>query len=214
MVIIKRITCDVKEDQKLEFYEYQKQWKPLSDVQGFLGQIGGWNKKDPLKACIYSFWQSETDYQHFMREIHDDMFVSSGQEETYHSINVNLFQEQLSLPGSENNIVPILRSSRYCRIALPEVREEKVKHFVDMQKNVWNFGMKKCNGMLGGTFACALNDRSNFLVFSGWKTKDDHQKYMEDHFPDLFKNASPHNDVLNLKGEQFEVEEAWVVLPT
>lgn len=36
---------------------------------------------------------------------------------------------------------------------------------------------------------------------------------MEEYFPELIEAAHPQNDVLNLTGEQFKVEEAWRVCP-
>lgn len=208
-MIIKRIICEVNEGQKELFYEDQKLWKSLCEAPGFLGQSGGWNKSQPLTACIYSFWESQKEYQHFMDEIHDQI-VNSGQK-NYHSLKVTLFQEELSIPGLENSIVNIIKNSNFIRVALAQVKEDKAKHFVDMQKEVWNKGMCKSRGMLGGTFAS--RKENDFLVLSGWESEGDHQRYVDHHFTDLLKTAKPKHDVLKLLGEQCKVEEAWRVLP-
>ncbi|RKL66561.1 hypothetical protein CR203_14835 [Salipaludibacillus neizhouensis] len=84
-MIIKRISCKVREENKDVFYKHQKQWKSLSDAKGFLGQVGGWDIKQPLTACVYSCWRNLEDYQHFMKEEHDKIFFNSGQENTYES---------------------------------------------------------------------------------------------------------------------------------
>jgi quinol monooxygenase YgiN len=210
-MIIKRISCKVKEDRKETFYEHQKQWKPLSKVKGFLGQIGGWSIKQPLTACVYSIWDNQTDYEQFMEDEHDQIFVNSGQESTFESIEVSLFQEKLRVPGVEDNIVNVFKTGNYIRVALSQVEEDKIMHFVDMQENVWNTGMKKSEGMLGGTFAFSQNKSNEFLVLTGWKSEDYHQNYMKENFPKLLKTAKPKNDVLELTGEQFKVEEAWRV---
>ncbi len=86
-------------------------------------------------------------------------------------------------------------------------------HFVDMQEEVWNPGMQKSEGMLGGTFALSQKYSNDFLVLTGWESADDHQHYMGTNFPELLKTANPKNDVLNLTGGQFKVEEAWRVCP-
>lgn len=211
-MIIKRIICKVKESEKETFYEHQKQWKPLSKVKGFLGQIGGWNNKQPLTACIYSFWKSEKEYQEFMEKVHDQIFVNSGQANTYKSINVSLFEEKLSIPGFEDNIIAVIRKSNYIRIALSQVKEHKLKRFVEIQDKVWNPGMGKSKGMLGGTFATNQKQHNTFLVLTGWRSESDHQNYMKENFPELLKKAKPKDDVLELTGEQFKVEEAWRVL--
>ena len=212
-MIIKRIICKVKESEKETFYEHQKQWKQLSKVNGFLGQFGGWNNKQQLTACIYSFWESEIEYQEFMEKVHDQIFVNSGQANTYESIDVSLFEEKLSIPGLEENIVTIIRNSNYIRIALSQVKEHKFKHFVEIQDKVWNPGMGKSKGMLGGTFATNQKQHNTFLVLTGWESEDCHQNYMKENFPELLQKAKPKDDVLELTGEQFKVEEAWRVCP-
>ncbi len=124
-MIIKRISCKVKEGYKETFYEHQKQWEPLGKVKGFLGQTGGWSINHPLTACIYSFWENQTDYERFMEEEHDQIFVHSGQESTYESIDVSLFQEKIRVPGAENNIVDVVRIAKYIRVARSQVKEDK-----------------------------------------------------------------------------------------
>jgi len=211
-MIIKKISCNVKEDQKEIFYEHQKQWKYLSIAKGFLGQIGGWSLKQPFTACIYSFWENQTDYQKFMEEQHDQIFVNSGQENSYESIDVSLYQEELSIPGLVENIVKVLKTSSYIRVSLAQVKEHRINHFVDMHKNVWNLGMQKSEGMLGGTFAFSQKLLENeYLVLTGWKNEVDHQNYIEQNFPELLNSAKPNDDVFELKGDQFKVEEAWRV---
>ncbi|MFD3447100.1 YdbC family protein [Microbacteriaceae bacterium 4G12] len=212
-MIIKKITCKVTENQKEIFYEHQKQWKPLSKAKGFLGQVGGWSIKQPLTACIFSFWESQTAYQRFMEEQHDQIFVNSGQESSYESINVSLYEEELRIPGLVADIVPVLKMSNYIRIAVSQVKEHSIDHFVDMQKNVWNVGMQKSEGMLGGVFACSQKQKNEFLTFTGWKNEVYHQNYVEQHLPELLKVAQPKSDVWELTGDQFKVEEAWRVCP-
>ncbi|WML52273.1 YdbC family protein [Neobacillus sp. PS3-12] len=213
-MIIKRISCKVKEGQKEIFYEYQKQWEPLSKVKGFLGQLGGWSEKQPLTACVYSFWESQADYQYFMKEVHDRIYVNSGQESSFTSIDVNMFQEELRISGLEESFANVLRNGNFIRVSLSQVKEQKTEHFVEMQKKVWNFGLRKAEEMLGGTFSFSQKESNYFLVLSVWKSEKFHQKYMELNFPELIETAKPKNDVLELVGEKFKVEEAWRVSPT
>ncbi|WP_379967500.1 YdbC family protein [Ectobacillus sp. sgz5001026] len=213
-MIIKRISCKVKEGQKELFYESQKKWIALSNVKGFLGQLGGWSESQPLTACIYSFWESQTDYQYFMDEVHDRIFANFGQESSYTSIDVTMFQEEQTISGLEDYFLDVLRNCNFVRVSLAQVEEQKTKDFVEMQKKVWNVGMQKVEGMLGGTFACSLKESNDFLVLSGWKSDIFHQRYMEIHFPRLIELARPKDDVRNLTGEKFRIEEAWRVLPT
>jgi heme-degrading monooxygenase HmoA len=212
-LIIKRIFCNVKENQKEEFYEQQMQWKPLSNVKGFLGQIGGWNSKEPLIACVYSFWNNLTDYNQFMEEEHDQIFRKLGQINSYESIDVSLFREKQWIPGKEKDIVHVCKTSNYIRVAISKVKEDNIEHFVEMQRRVWNTGMQNFEGMLGGTFAQSQMKGNDFLILTGWKSEKDHYNYSKENFPELLKAANTNDDVLELIGEQFKVQEAWSVYP-
>lgn len=140
-MIIKKITCKVKENQTENFSECQRRWQSINTIEGFLGQIGGWDNNEPLTACIFSFWESQSAYQFFMDKIHDPVFLNSGQEHTYTSINVELLQEEFRISGSETDIVSVLQKANYVRIAFSQVKKARVDHFIEMQKK----GMESWN---------------------------------------------------------------------
>lgn len=91
-MLIKSIRCQVADEKKESFSRGQTEWQLLSHVDGFLGQVGGWCEQDPNMAWIVAFWESRTAYQHFMKEVHDKIFLESGQGKTYSSIQVDLFE--------------------------------------------------------------------------------------------------------------------------
>jgi heme-degrading monooxygenase HmoA len=68
-----------------------------------------------------------------------------------------------------------------------------------MQEKVWNRGMQKSKGMLGGTFAFSQVQRNDFLVLTGWKSEDHHQNYKENKFPELSKPQNLRGMYLNLR---------------
>jgi hypothetical protein len=212
-MIIKRISCKVKESKKEAFFDHQKQWQPLSEVKGFLGQLGGWSTAEPLTACIYSFWRTQREYDFFMEEIHDGIVDRSGQRGSYESIDVRLFEENLEIAGMAAGIPEVVERANYIRAAHSQVKEDAVEHFEEMQRNVWNPGMQKSEGMLGGTFAFSQKQRSLCLVLTGWESEAVHRGYMEERFPKLLKMAETKHDVLELTGEEFKVEEEWRVCP-
>ncbi len=212
-MIIKSISCKVKEEHKYKFYKDQQKWKVLNGVKGFLGQFGGWSKNDKLKACIYSFWASEQHYNSFMKEVHDTIFINSGQGKTYSSINVKLFIEKIAFSSNKFIINQLLSEAEFIRIATVQVKEEKVKHFEEMQRNVWNIGMSKAEGMQGGTFASSLKADNSFLVLSGWKNEGFHQSYVDNILPELLRRSNAKMDTLIIEGEQFKLEETWSVIP-
>jgi heme-degrading monooxygenase HmoA len=210
-MIIKKISCRVKQSKKEAFFDDQKQWQSLSEVNGFLGQLGGWSAAHPLTACIFSFWDSQKDYDYFMEKIHDGIVDRSGQSDSYESIEVNLFKEKMEVTGTAADISTVVEKAKYIRTTLSSVEEGAVQHFEDMQTRVWNPGMQKHKGMLGGTFALSQKKRNLFLVVTGWENEAYHQRYVEKGFTELRNKAEPRQDVLKLSGGKFKVEDAWRV---
>lgn len=91
-MLIKSIRCQLEEQKKVLFSKGQTQWEPVSHVKGFLGQLGGWCEQDPNEAWIFAFWENPSAYMHFMKEVHDTIFLDSGQGKTYSAISVDLFE--------------------------------------------------------------------------------------------------------------------------
>lgn len=182
-MLIKSIFCKVNSDQKGLFSERQQEWQAISSTEGFLGQIGGWSVKDPLTACIFAFWENQAAYQYFMDEVHDRIFFSSGQKETYISIQIDRYQ---AIPGSQLDIDSILLQAGFIRASFLDGIEK---------------GMKEAAGMLGGVLAVSQKNPQQFLAFTGWKNEGAYQKYMAEHLSDLTSNI------------QLIVEESWRVCP-
>lgn len=210
-LLIKRILCEVKENQCQTFSEYQAQWKGLEDIPGFLGQIGGWNKKLPMNACIYTFWKNQESYEYFMKNVHDEVF-NPRQADTYSSIKIEMFEEEFNIEGLESNIESVLKKSQFFRVAICEVKEGRVANFLDTQKSVWNQGMLQTKTMLGGEVGSAVKDKNRFLIFSGWKNEEAHEQYVQSYFPILKEKAQMELDLENISGEAFIVEKVWSVL--
>ncbi|TMU85072.1 DUF4937 domain-containing protein [Bacillus sp. BHET2] len=211
-MIIKRIICKVIEDQKVAFHENQKQWSSLSKEKGFIGQVGGWSNEEPLTACIYAFWESQEDYDYFMNEVHDEIFVPSDQGSTYSSIDVRLFDERGSIFRNESELNSVLWKSEYIRVTLAKVREDRLDHFVEMQQKVWSPGMGKSEGMLGGVYSFSQNEKGLFLTLSGWENEVCHHMYVKNRYPRLVEAAKLMEDAEGIVGEGFKVEDEWRVL--
>lgn len=88
-MLVKKIVCDVKEGQQKDFDQAQRQWKSLSDIDGFLGQIGGWCGR---KAIIIAFWKDRDTYHYFMSHEHDTLIYENHQKETYRDISIVLWE--------------------------------------------------------------------------------------------------------------------------
>ncbi|QHE51293.1 YdbC family protein [Pontibacillus sp. HMF3514] len=88
-MFIKKIVCTVEVMDREAFDKAQRQWTPLSQVPGFLAQVGGWRGRD---AVIFAFWESKEAYESFMEDVHDEIFNQNLQKNTYNSISITLWQ--------------------------------------------------------------------------------------------------------------------------
>ncbi len=191
LMLIKRISCKVKEGHQDLFYDCQKQWGTLSQVKGFIGQLGGWSDHKQSTACIYAFWESQQDYQYFMDEIHDQIFAASGQGNTYTSIEIDFFQEELRITGLENQFADVIRNAQYIYSIIQQA-----------EKHGWSAGLQKAKGMLGGTFASSQKDRDTFLVWLAWQSEKQQRRTL------------PQGGAVEWADKKFSVIEAWRVCPS
>ncbi|WP_417898155.1 YdbC family protein [Bacillus haimaensis] len=92
-VLVKYIWCEVEEEKRSAFSKAQEEWDHLAEVEGFLGQFGGWGESG--EAVILGFWESRQAYQHFMEYVHDTIFLENNQGKTYRSITVTLYEGEV-----------------------------------------------------------------------------------------------------------------------
>jgi heme-degrading monooxygenase HmoA len=115
-VLIKWIKCKVPKHQKQSFSRAQEQWKELHGIAGFLGQVGGWNPNNPSEACVLAFWNNLASYQSFMKNEHDAIFEKSGQQHTYESIRVKMYETIQNAPSLSERVVYIVEKSKILHV--------------------------------------------------------------------------------------------------
>jgi len=211
-MLCKWMVCDVLELQKNAFSTAQKQWIKIQGAPGFLGQWGGWDKRNPTNACIMGLWKKESDYQHFMNDLHDHITDDNQQASTYKSLQVSFFQEYMPIPGHKG--VTSADRPTYIRIAECFVKADRVEHFIQTQKELWNPGMSQVEGMLGGHFCRHVDEPLHFLVISFWKEELSHKDYVENVFPELRKHSHVDEELNHLIGRFIALESAWDVPAT
>ncbi|RAL24066.1 YdbC family protein [Thermoflavimicrobium daqui] len=210
-MIIKWIVCQVPEEKKTAFTEAQMIWSSLSDAEGFYGQWGGWNIYQPTKACIFSIWQSLSAYESFMSSIHDTLFLTSDQSQTYQSISVDLSKLVLSIPGEKEFFYQALSHS-YLRMADCMVKPKRINSFLQAQKTIWNPAMGQTKGMIAGVIGETIKIPNRYLVLSLWKDKQSHEAYTK-RVIDLRQQAKTDQDIESVSGCLVQLEEKWLVLP-
>lgn len=206
-MLIKTIICQIENEQKSAFSTAQQRWEHLRYVEGFHGQVGGWNGDE---ACIFTAWEHMNAYQKFMNDVHDEVLESSQQHLTYTSCKTALYQSLFSISN-----IPFTEGLNQCsfvRAAICDVEKGKENQFLHVQETVWNDGMSKQDGMLGGIIGKSLSDTNRYIVLSLWKDKRAHQNYVDGAFQALYHHANVSEYTMSIQGKHVPFVQEWSVL--
>jgi heme-degrading monooxygenase HmoA len=213
-MLLKWIMCRVSEELRVPFSTSQSKWRQLSQVQGFLGQVGGWDLKAKDEACILAMWQDESHYKQFMKLHHDKIVRHNHQMNTYESIDVSLLTPTYDMPGCRDSMMESLQEACALRIADCFVKPDREAHFAQMQKEVWIPNMCKAEGMLAGVFSKVEQDQSHYMVTSLWSSLESHNQYAEKLVPTLRECADVNEDLEMIAGRLVPLDRDWLVLPS
>jgi len=195
------------------FSAEQLQWAALRDEPGFVAQCGGSVMDTGSQVQIFGLWADMDSYQAFMGSAHDRIFKSGKQGACYTDAESMMYERVLDLPGVESNLADALRrGAAIIRIARCDVLPERVEHFVEMQRSVWQDGMRDAPGMLGGNFWRAVDDKHRFIVTTAWASVEDHEQYRAQRLDGLRAQAKPGDDLVSIEGRQIVLTPAWTAL--
>ncbi len=212
-MLVKLIRCEVPVDRCERSALGQEAWGALSTVDGFAGQIGGWDVSDSTRAVIVGFWRDDEAYGRFMDNIHDAIFAAHGQQGSYASSDVTLWQRELDIPGSSGSIANAITQAGLIRMVLCELKPGRRNHFVQIQRDIWNPGMAASGGLLDGAFSRHCDDEDRFSVCSLWRSESDHQRYRETEFHECRRAAHVEDDCASVTGMVVRCESSWKVVP-
>lgn len=210
-MILKWIRLAVPDGSRDAFSKAQEQWSALRDVQGFLGQIGGWSERTNDEACILAWWRNEETYRAFMQNEHDAIAGQSRQETMYDSIDILLLWERMRMPGRYADPTAAVADAEFLRVADCLLKLDRIDAFTLAQKEIWIPGMKPVDGMLGGSYCEVQNVPRHVLVFSLWSSVETHRTYEVDIMPGLRKAAQVSEDLSYLTGIFVKLEPRWSV---
>ncbi|WP_026590792.1 DUF4937 domain-containing protein [Bacillus sp. UNC437CL72CviS29] len=205
-MLLKMIFCQVEKEKKGLFSEAQEKWGGLQNLEGFYGQFGGWNEDE---ACIFTVWGNMDTYQKFMNEMHDPIFHNSNQKDTYLSCKIELFQTLFDMKAT--SFTNALVKNLFVRVAVCDVKRGREENFLHIQETIWNKGMEKSEGMLGGVVGRSLKNSNRYVVLSFWENEMSHHRYVKEIFPRLYALANVTMDVESINGKQVACIEEWSV---
>jgi hypothetical protein len=204
LVLIKWIRCGVTD--RGAFGSGQQTWAGLRGRPGFLGQGGGWSRREPGVAHVFGCWADQPSYERFMAETHDG--IASAQAGTYDAIEVRLFEHLMEIGA---RFPAGFADASLARLAYCHVRANRQAHFIGAQVEVWNPGMTRSPGMRGGMFG--QRGEAEFLVLSLWRSVTDHERYLSEYFPNLRERSGAADDLDSITGDLVDLESAWAVPP-
>ncbi|PFW54516.1 DUF4937 domain-containing protein [Bacillus cereus] len=205
-MILKTIYCKVEEEKKELFSIAQEKWCDIQHLDGFHGQFGGWNENE---ACVFTLWEDRRAYQSFMNGAHDTIYLNSNQEDTFLSCEIELFQTLYDITNMP--LEGVVTEGSFVRVAICDVKQQSEKQFLHKQEEIWNKGMKKEKGMIGGVVGKSLKNENRYIVLTYWKDEMAHQNYIEETFPELYKLANIHEDLEDIRGKQAVCKDEWLV---
>ena len=211
---IKCIVCSVPTSLKDKFSSSQEEWNRTNSAKGFIAQAGGWNLNDDdeTEACIISFWENKEALRNFMTNLHDQILSENKQDQFYTSISVDHFNSILPMEGDLSTLIETINNAKLLRIADCIVKQDKMGHFEEVQKDIWQPGMKKAKGMLGGNFSKSVNNTNKYLVFTFWDSRENHNSYANKILPGLRERADVSNDIDIITGKQILMVDSWKII--
>ncbi len=214
-MLVKWIVCEVAPESRDAFSRAQSQWRRLESVDGFRGQVGGWDARNTSEschvACIVGLWRDADSYRDFMSNAHDSVVEASGQAATYTSATTALYEVQLDIGGSRSDLGAAIADSRFLRVADCRLRPGREAHFRKVQADVWNRYMAAAGGLSAGAFSQSIRDTGRFLVTTLWESEQSHAAYVRDVLPKLRERAAVGGDVGKLHGHAAVLEPVWRV---
>ncbi len=205
-MIIKWIVCNVPESKKEEFSYAQSQWKSLSNIKGFLGQIGGWDSQMSSKAGILSFWKDFKSYRAFMENDHDKIFEKNRQANTYRNISVEIFSKTVTLSGAD--IIDSLKRATLVKVESFTAPATMPGYFEATQKSLEEG--PSYQEVFTSVFS---KDKENkCLLASFGRSRDSYQKHVDHTFSLLRGQPNSSKESLEIAETLLELEEDWLII--
>ncbi|MFQ5490908.1 MAG: YdbC family protein [Phycisphaerae bacterium] len=211
-MLVKWIVCTVDPSDRTQFSQDQCHWNALSKAEGFVAQLGGWDVREPHRACILCLSRDEQAYAGFMSDLHDPIVEKSGQDGTYRDIEVTLGQVRLGIEGNSRDLSAAVEVGRVLRVADCTLCPGRLNHFESVQKQIWNPAMAGTGAVAGGVFVKLDTAQDRYLVATLWLDPQAHADYTRTQVPGLRDRAEVETDVARLIGYCVSLESAWLVL--
>jgi hypothetical protein len=209
-VIVKWMVCKVLPHERDKFSLAQVEWIALKEVNGFIGQIGGWDLIENNCACILALWEDLDTYNHFMKKAHDEIFLKFKQNKYYESISVTLYECFFNIQGINRHFYDSLHTGKFMSVTDVTIHDSFKENFIKVQKDMWNSGNGTDSGLYSGVLSDTLENK--FLISILWKDQLSHQKYIENNIQIFRDKPNPENALKSIINRLIILEPKWNVI--
>jgi hypothetical protein len=209
-VLVKWMVCKVLPHERVKFSLAQEEWIALKEVNGFIGQIGGWDLIEKNCACILALWEDMDTYNHIMKQAHDEIFLKFKQNKYYESISVTLYECLFNIQGINRHFYDSIHTGKFMSVTDATVHDSFKENFIKVQKEMWNSGNGSASGMYSGVISDTLENK--FLISILWKNQLSHQKQVETKIQFFRDQPDPENPLKSINNRIINLEPKWNVI--
>jgi len=183
-MLLKLYTCSVPPDAQTQFDSGQEAWGRLNELDGFLGQTGGWCSTCPEdRPVIVGLWRDRESYDVFRNEVHDEIFEANGQKMAIVDGDSTIWSQLLDLDAEMRGVESSLLHAGLIRVDLFNVIPGLEPKFRDFIEHAWFGRIRAADGGLSAFFGCRCchepqRREAPFVICSVWKSAEDHDRYM------------------------------------
>ena len=187
---------------------------PASPTEGFVGQVGGWDRSSDKTACVLSLWRDSRDHDRYLRDRHDRIMHESKRTESYADATLTLAPVAALFAGRCKTINEALPRARFLRLGDAVTHEGAAEQFLERWQSVWAPGLHDADGMLAGMLVVAGSARRRYMVATLWSEVELHDEFARLTVPVLREQADVEPFIESITGYHVPLEREWTVVPS
>ena len=210
-MLLKWIRCTVPDAKRPAFSATQAKWASIANADGFYAQVGGWDASRPGQACIVGLWRDQAAYQHFMDDLHDQVFHSNHQALTYTDIQTGIYDTLYDVSHSGEDIGQIVDRAQWITVFRWSVQQDIRTDFERFLHDEWKPALEDTSIMLAAQVARQSGLSGDYLVALIWHQEQDFQQAIMRSLPILLQRTQSYSEGLLYS---FSLLPQWKVIAT
>ena len=165
-MLLKAIQCQVAPEFRSEFSNGQRAWAGVSELKGFMGQLGGWHEDTAWITC---WWESWEDYSIFMEQRHDQLYEANGQKGAIQESSINFWESMPKAWIDRTRSLPLSQSSGRILIEILELSHGALPEFEDFLTWRWRPALASAPGLSQARMCRHRKLLGRYMSWSHWE---------------------------------------------